>query len=126
MFEKLFTAGLVKSVGEIVDDVVTTKEEKMAIGLENTKDARNMNIEVQRSENSTKLAKNISPLLAIAATVLTFALFYVVIFTDVDDKKKDIVIYILGALSAIITQIFSFYFGSSLGSSEKNKMLGKL
>jgi hypothetical protein len=37
--------------------------------------------------------------------------------------KGDVVIYILGVLSAIVTQIFSYYFGSSMGSADKNKII---
>jgi hypothetical protein len=36
---------------------------------------------------------------------------------------KDVALYILGVLSAISTQIFSYYFGSSKGSSEKNDQM---
>jgi hypothetical protein len=54
-------------------------------------------------------------------------LFYFGLFKNkvlIDNSSKDVVIYILGVLSAIITQIFSFYYGSSQGSSDKNKIMG--
>lgn len=152
--QKLFAGGastLVKSVGGVLDNVITTKEEKLKVELElkkaemefesemrklsveerkmyleDTGSARNMAIEVQNSANASRLSKNISPILAIITTGLTFALFYIIIFQG-DEKlvqdKKDIIIYILGALSAVVTQIYSFYFGSSQGSSDKNEML---
>jgi hypothetical protein len=69
------------------------------------------------------LTKHIASLLAITTLVLSFALFIILIFFPLDPEKKDIVIYILGVLSAIDTQIFSFYFGSSKESEIKNRML---
>lgn len=156
ILQDLFTGGasnLVQSVGGVLDNVITTKEEKMTLELEmkkaqfqyetdmkrlsndeqkmyldDTGSARTMNAEVQKSENATKLAKNISPILAILTTLLTFFLFYVIIFrqdSQMVQDKKDIIIYILGALSAIVTQIFSFYFGSSQGSAHKNQLIEK-
>jgi len=65
-------------------------------------------------------------ILALGTTAMAFLLFYFVVFrnkTLINNDTKDVVIYILGVLSAIITQIFSFYFGSSQGSSEKSKMM---
>jgi len=36
---------------------------------------------------------------------------------------KDIVIYILGALTTISTQVVAYYFGSSMGSQSKQKSM---
>jgi hypothetical protein len=69
--------------------------------------------------------KLVTPVLALGVTLLTFLLFAVIIFVDVNPMSKDILIYILGVLSAALTQILSYYFGSSLGSKEKDdKMKG--
>jgi len=43
--------------------------------------------------------------------------------TPVDPSRKDILIYVLGVLSAIATQIVSYYFGSSQGSKDKADQL---
>jgi len=53
---------------------------------------------------------------------VTFILFGVVLFdqTPVDPSRKDILIYILGVLSAVATQVVSYYFGSSAGSKAKD------
>jgi hypothetical protein len=149
----LFSGGasqLVNSVGNVLDKVVTTKGEKMQLDNEIKKaemqyqldmaklsveekqliygdiaSARIMATTVQTSAYAPKLAKLVSPLMAIGTTLLTFALFYILIFNDekLAVAKKEIILYILGVLSAILTQIFSFYFGSSQGSSDKNKIL---
>ena len=39
---------------------------------------------------------------------------------------KDIMSYILGVLSSILTSIFSYYFGSSKSSSQKNDTLNMM
>ena len=53
------------------------------------------------------------------------SLFAVVMFdhSPLESTRKDILIYILGVLSAISTQIVSYYFGSSAGSKEKDAAL---
>ena len=50
----------------------------------------------------------------------------VIIFVDVTPEAKDILIYILGVLSALVTQIASYYFGSSMGSKDKAEELRKV
>lgn len=150
----LFAGGasdLISSVGSVVDNLVTTKGEKMSLdneirkaqmqyevdmkklyieeqtlNLSDTKDARAMASAVQTSANASKLSKNIGPYLAIGTTLLTFALFFALIFGYVGKgDTKDIVLYILGVLSAIVTQVFSFYFGSSQGSRDKQTVIDK-
>jgi len=69
------------------------------------------------------LTKHISSILALLAFFLSFLLFFAILFLNISQEKKDIVIYILGVLSAIDTQIVSFYFGSSKESEVKNRML---
>lgn len=151
--QDLFAGGantLVNSVGKVLDNVVTTKEEKMQLENEIRKsemqfqlelkklnieerqlvlgdmsNARNREIEVQNSEHASKLVKNVSPILAFATTFLTMLFFYILVFKpdSISENSKEIVLYILGVLSAILTQIYSYYFGSSAGSAEKNRMI---
>ena len=154
--QDLFSGGantLVNSVGKVLDNVVTTKEEKMQLENEIRKSelqfqldlkklsleeqqmiigdissARQREVQVQTSEHATKLSKNVSPILAMATVVITLALFYVLIFSPstVVGDSKDIVMYILGVLSAILTQIYSYYFGSSAGSAAKSQTLANM
>lgn len=149
----LFSGGaskLVDSVGTALDKVITTKGEKMQLDNEikkadmdfqlemqklsveerrlayqDTAGARSREVSISESANATKLAKNISSYLAIAATVLCFALFYIMIFypKELKPEMEHIVIYILGVLSALLTQVYSYYFGSSSGSAAKSVTL---
>ena len=137
--------GLVSSIGTIVDNLTTTKGEKMQLDLELRKaewdyinearrleneerglilqdkdSARKMHRQVQMSDKASRLNKNVSAYLALITTALSFALFFVILFfpEQLQERGKDIIIYILGVLSAIVTQVFSFYFGSSMGKEE--------
>ena len=72
------------------------------------------------------LTKNINTILAIGVICLSFVLFGVLMMIEVKSIAKDILIYILGVLSAAITQILSFYFGSSQGSKNKQAEIDKM
>lgn len=90
--------------------------------------ARDRESVVATSENAPYLNKIIVPVLAISVLIATFALFAFVLFDrgTIDPTRKDILIYVLGVLSAIATQIVSYYFGSSKGSNDKNEAIDKL
>jgi hypothetical protein len=85
--------------------------------------ARNREIAVASSANVPMLNKLVTPLLALGVVALSFILFAILIFVDVKPEAKDILIYILGVLSAAVTQILSYYFGSSQGSKDKEDKL---
>ncbi len=154
--ESLVSGGasqLVDSVGNVLDKVVTTKGDKMQLENELKKadndyqvemaklslseqqavygdidSARKMDTAVQTSANASPLSKNTSPILALGTTLITFVLFYILMFDNknLEEKNKDIILYVLGVLSAILSQIFSFYFGSSQGSQAKNALIEKM
>ena len=90
--------------------------------------ARKREMAVATSENAPYLNKIVTPVLAIAILIATFILFGLVMFAEgmIDTTRKDIIIYVLGVLSAISTQIVSYYFGSSKGSNDKNTAIDKI
>lgn len=98
---------------------------KMELGVRDTIDARQREAQIVTSKDAPLLNKVITPILALGIVSLTFVLFAFVMFDDapVDASRKDILIYILGVLSAIATQIISYYFGSSIGSKDKTDQL---
>ena len=87
--------------------------------------ARQREAQIAMSEYAPLINKIITPVLALSVTGLSFALFVVIIFVDVTPEGKDILIYVLGVLSALVTQIASYYFGSSMGSKDKAEELRK-
>ena len=87
--------------------------------------ARNREAEMAKAD-VWDLTKNINTILAIGVICLSFVLFGVLMMIEVKSIAKDILIYILGVLSAAITQILSFYFGSSQGSKNKQAEIDKM
>lgn len=85
--------------------------------------ARNRETAIATSEHAPYINKVITPFLALGITGLSFILFGILIFVEVKPEAKDILIYILGVLSALVTQVASYYFGSSSGSKDKDDKL---
>jgi hypothetical protein len=83
--------------------------------------ARNRETAIATSDKAPMLNKLVTPVLALGVVGLSFVLFTILIFVDVQPEAKDILIYILGVLSAAVTQILSYYFGSSQGSKDKSE-----
>ena len=100
-------------------ETIFTKE------VEDRASARQREADVAASENAPFINKIITPVLAIGTILLSFILFYIVAFdTSIfTNANKDIIIYILGVLSAIDTQIIGYYFGSSSQSAEKTRTI---
>ncbi|WDE03656.1 hypothetical protein SG34_020045 [Thalassomonas viridans] len=147
--------GLVDAVGDILDNSFTTEEEQQELenelskaamrheaemgklALEDKKasladiaSARENQSRVQESEHASWLAKNVHSLLAVSIIALTFLMYFWIIQGDMkaiaEAGVKDIVIYILGALTTISTQVVAYYFGSSMGSQTKQKSMDKI
>jgi hypothetical protein len=150
----LFSAGttkLVDSVGAVLDNVITSKEEKLQLANELAKAEMQYQLDVQKMNNeekamilgdvqnarsrevqmqtaeTTKLNKNLMPYMSIGTIILSFVLFYILIFSPatIKQESREIIIYILGVLSALMTQVYSYYFGSSQGSADKQKVINK-
>lgn len=85
--------------------------------------ARQREIDLATNVNVPYINKVVTPYLAMGVVGLSFVLFAILIFVEVKQEAKDILIYILGVLSAAVTQILSYYFGSSMGSKDKDSKL---
>jgi hypothetical protein len=88
--------------------------------------ARNREIQIATSDAAPMLNKIVTPILALGTVALTFILYGIIIFTDVDEQSKDILIYVLGALTSAVTMVLGYYFGSSAGSKEKSSQIDEL
>jgi hypothetical protein len=88
--------------------------------------ARDREIQIATSSAAPMLNKIVTPVLALGTVGLTFILFGVIIFVDVDSDSKDILIYVLGALTSAVTMVLGYYFGSSAGSKEKSSQIDEL
>jgi len=100
--------------------------QKLQMYLADTQDARKTFTTLNTSEQTPLFNKLFPNILAGITVILTFVLFYFFAQGNFEGAKKDIVVYILGVLSTITTQIFAFYFGSSMGSKEKTEVLARV
>ena len=98
---------------------------ELELRLKDVDSARNRETAIATSKDAPLLNKIVTPVLALGVITLTFTLFGIVMFDNspVEASRKDILIYVLGVLSAIATQIVSYYFGSSQGSKDKTDQL---
>ena len=131
------------------EELLRLQLEDNKLGLEETKafladvaDARKIQSEIQMSANAPWYTKAIQPTLAaftLLATILLFGMFVYwsgditevvdgkhTLVKRINDTQKDIIIYILGVLSAAVTQILGYYFGTSQGSATKSRSLDKV
>lgn len=88
--------------------------------------ARDREVKIATSEFAPTLNKIVTPVLALGTVTLTFLLYAIIIFVDVNEQSKDIMIYVLGALTSAVTMVLGYYFGSSAGSKEKSKQIDDL
>jgi hypothetical protein len=112
---------LTESDVKSLQEAAMKHEEFMAeIDAKDRDSARNREIEIATSDKAPYINKVVTPYLALGVVGLSFVLFSILIFVEVKPEAKDILIYILGVLSAAVTQILSYYFGSSQGSKDKD------
>lgn len=82
--------------------------------------ARNREIEMAKSDVHF-VTKNITSLLAIGILTGSLIIAMLVFFVDFPDSQENILIFVLGSLFSIATQVVSYYFGSSQGSKDKTE-----
>ncbi len=144
---------LIDSIGNVLDNVITTKEEKQTLDNEimkaemefqlelakmsiqeqqavlgDVQNARQRDIQIQTSSETTKFNKQLMPILTLATIGIVFILFFVIVFvpTAIKQESKEIIMYILGVVSTILVQVYSYYFGSSAGSVRHAETIANL
>ena len=71
------------------------------------------------SKISEKIKMEIRAALSILVVLFTFIMFYFCMFRDTNPVVKDYIMFILGSLTTILSQVISYYFGSSKSSDDK-------
>ena len=116
--------GIVKNI--ISTDKTLTIQDKeelyklIELDIQDIADARAREVNIVTSDSAPLINKIIGPCLAIIVISLTFILFYMVMFKKITSVEKDILIYVLGALTSYVGMVLSYYFGSSSGSKSKD------
>lgn len=76
--------------------------------------ARDREAKVAVSQDAPLLNKIVTPVLALGTVAVSFALLAAIMFLpDITGNRKDIAIYVLGAVNAATVQVLSYYFGAS-------------
>lgn len=119
-----FKAEVQKEVNRHLEEMTKAQNSELELILKDVDSARNREVQVATSDKAPLINKIIQPILAIALILLAFVMFYAVMFKQLG-AEKDIVIYVLGVLSAVVTQTISYYFGSSVGSRNKQDQIDK-
>lgn len=111
---------------QLEQDKLSAEAFKLALG--DLDSARKRESDIVTSANAPMLNKLITPILALVVLLMTFALFAGVMFAGdaVDATRKDLMVYVLGVLSTVSTQVIAYYFGSSSGSQSKDATIKNL
>jgi len=99
--------------------------EMYKIDAQDRNSARNREIEMAKSDVHF-ITKNITSILAIGVLTGSLIIATLVFFVDFPDSQENILIFVLGSLFSIATQVVSYYFGSSQGSKDKSEAIRNL
>jgi len=91
--------------------------------VEDRKDARDREVRVTQATGKTNWPMYI---LATVIVVGFFALIGLLMWRSMPEGSNDIAFMLFGALVASFTSVVSYFFGSSKGSADKNKLLSGL
>jgi len=100
------------------------KVEMEKIGVDLAKIAADDRADARRREVQTK--DNAPKILATVIVTGFFATLYTIAFVDLPPGAEQPVSILLGALTAMLTQVGNYYFGSSAGSAKKTELMGKM
>jgi len=139
IFTKIFTGSadkIISSVGNVLDEVITTQEEKDAaklaiqkVLLEAEKDAFAKEVEDRKSardmyKDDAMIQKVLATLFTVAYFGITFVMFsyFVTKSIDLGEFEISFISTIFGAMSSKVNTIIDFFFG---GSSKKSEPVNK-
>ena len=133
---------VVNSVGGVLDNLITSKEEreaaKLAIQQEVNRHFEQLEtnlIKEQELENadrdsarkretefvkSTGRADYFQYFIGSLAVVTTCIIIFVLLFREIPSKNEHVIMLFIGELLGIVTGIYAYHFGSSMGSRLKD------
>jgi len=89
--------------------------------------ARQMQIEVSKSEHTSAYAKNFVYYFATGVILFSFTVVILLFFVEIPEGNKDVVNFILGIIIGTgLVGIFQYFFGSSQGSKDAGEKLRTL
>ena len=95
--------------------------------LADRQDARARDVAVNVSKDAPYISKTITHYLALFIIGAAFTLFAIVLFYEgpIDASRKDLMIYILGALSTLSAQVCAYYYGASRDTAASQQNMAR-
>lgn len=151
---KIFSSGageLINSIGKVVDNLVTSKEEKETLKqaliqevnrnvermtelsnqetelyLKDVSSAREANARIQESDKSSWLSKNVAYILDFVFVISFLIMLFVIIYKQVPETNKELFYTAFGLLGGYVSTVINFHRGTSKGSEDKSKQLHEI
>jgi len=145
IFTKIFSTGakeVVGTVGAVLDNLITSKEEKEAAKLAieqeinrhmealQDKVLKEKELDVQdrasaRTRESdfvkaTGRADYFQYFIGSLAVITTCVIIFILLFNEIPQKNEHVIMLFIGEILGIVTGIYSYHFGSSMGSRLKD------
>ena len=124
--EALLELEKLKQNGELAK--IASETELFKAEVDDRKSAREREVKVNEAETAPYINKIITSVLSLVILSCTFGLYAVLILDDgeISQERKEIIIFITGALTTLSTGVIQYYFGSSSGSKEKSDSINFL
>lgn len=120
-----FKAEVQKEVNRHLEEMTKAQNNELELILKDVDSARNREIQVATSEKAPLINKIIQPVLALLLLGSCFVMWYTILFKDIPAEKEMLVAGIVGSLTTIAMGVVGYYFGSSIGSRNKQDQIDK-
>ena len=118
-----------QSILEATNKHIQTMEQEFTkqfeIQMKEMDSARKREIDIATSDKAPLLNKIITPILAMLILGSTFIFWYIIIFKDIEKEKEVLISGIIGSLTTVSMGVVGYYFGSSIGSANKQSQIDK-
>lgn len=100
--------------------------EKMKLEFDNTNSARDMNVEIQKSEFASNLSKNTAYYIDIALVLAVIILGFSLFIFKLPIENKELAYTMFGSLLTMAGTVINFHRGSSKGSIDKQEIINRI
>ena len=103
-----------------VAEIIQLELEELDLRLKDVQNARNREIEIAKTGKKDPMMLIVG---IVGISVFVFMVGAIVFKPELQDNK--LLIHLLGMVEGVAITIFSYYYGSSKGSKDKTRLLGK-
>jgi hypothetical protein len=130
--KEVFKAEFFKASNEHIEKMAGMAQSEMESYLKDVADARSSNVQIQNSQTSSWLSKNVAYCLDIFVLLIwgTMTVYIVCKFLNIIKSQQGVdfsgVLGLYAGVTALATQIIGFHRGSSKGSEDKSKQIDSM